>query len=525
MSKNKSILVQLDSLGSLGMITDIAPQALPPNAFTFANNVRFFNGAVLNVYYPSVTMNTVTKPDFTGKTVGGLIGDVQGDIYYGTNEGEFYQFSNSAHNDVSPTGSTFVDSIWESFNFNNSIVMHSPINPPQIKTPSASNFIEMPGWDADWSCKGLVNYKNFIFALNTTENSVNYKQRIRWSDAAPPNAAPISWDAGDTTKLAGFNDLTDATSEIITAKTLNDVLYVYTENEIFAVQYTGGSDLFNFRKVNSEISVLNSNSVCAYKNIHIILSRDNVYSFTGGNATSIINDKVRDYFFESINLEHINKIKVITNYRYNEIWICYPDKNSGGPLNRAAVLNAETGAWSFRDINGLQDIVTCRRPSVDSRTWDTSTYPWKDASKPWLYRDYGGDIILATIDGDFVVMDDSDSDDYQTGNVAVIERLYMDLDDYGVSSSAIKNFRTLFPSFEGQGQLFIAIGFSHVVGGTVSWTDIKSFNILTDTRLDFRASGRYMSLRIYSTPDTNTFWKFASTEMLFEQRFKGRARI
>lgn len=518
------MLVPLTGLGQFGMITDIAPQELPPSAFTTAENVRFFNSAALSVLYPSITMNTVTKPSIAGARIMGLIGDSSGDIYYALATGEFYKFSNSAHSDVSPS-ETLTASNWDSFAFNNSIVMHSEYNQPLIKSPSDAVFITMPGWDSDWTCKKMVNYKNFIIALNTIENSAKYSQRIRWSDAAPPNEAPTSWDASDPEKLAGFNDLTDATAEIITAKTLNDILYVYTENEIFAMQYTGGSDLFSFRKVNSEISVINHNSVCAYKNVHIILSRDNVYSFDGGSAVSIINDKVRDYLFESIDISHVDKIKLIANYRYNEVWVCYPTKSSGGSLDRAAVFNADSATWSFRDINGITDIVVTRRPSLDQRTWDTATYPWKDADKPWLYRDYGGDIILAAIGDDFVILDDSVEDDYATGNVALLERRYMDLDDFGVSSSAIKNFRSLFPSFEGEGVVNISIGFSQVIGGAIRWSDVKPFDILEDIRLDFRASGRYMSIRLYSTPDTNTFWKYASAEMLFEQRFKGRARI
>lgn len=522
-------LFKVGSVGNSGVISDIAPQELPSNVWTDAKNVRFYNGAITNTLHEIEVLDEVSKPDLSTDHAQAILGYFVSDdtVFYATGD-KIYKYSTSTHTDItnlSPTNIATSDN-WISLIFSNCIVFSNPNSVPQILEPGTTETVDMPGWDVLWTTENMVSFKNYLVALSTTENGYEYKQRVRWSNAAPPNEAPADWDATDPNSHAGFNDLTDARGDILTAAMLADVLYVYTSEEIFAVQYIGTPNIFSFRKVVGSIGALNSKAVTQYKNGHVFVSRDNVYMFDGVTVKSIIDGKIRDKFYTKLNLDFKDTITVFSNQRFNEVWICFANDSSlTGELNEAAILNVETGTWTFRELPNIISIGEVRKPVWGTVIWNNANYFWNsaDAGVEWSSRDYGGNIILASdSSGAFLMIDHTTSSN--TTRVATLERKYLDLDDAGAKSTGVKRITSIYPQIGGVGSLYFRVGTSEYIGGPITWGASKLYVVGETRRLDYRLSGTYLSIQITSNDNANQ-WNFTGYDIEFEPRFRGRRTL
>lgn len=517
------MLFKVSGIGTTGVVTDIAPHELPPSVWTTANNIRFFQGYAQSVFHDISVLADETKPDTSVNYAYGMLGFDEDKIAYATGS-SLYVYTGTQHEDYTGTTIPSASEDWSSLLFSNTVIFSNIATIPQALLPGTSTYIDLTDWDSNWRTHELIGYKNFLIALNTVESGFEYTQRVRWSDASEPNNIPSSWDATDPTKLAGFNDLTDAYGYIITGKPLSDVLYIYTSREIFAVQYVGGTSIFNFRKINGNVGLLSRKAICEYKGNHVFMSKDNIYVFDGVNVQSIVNGNIREQLFRDIKVEYINNIQIIARTQYNEIWVCYPDQSSEGVNTHAAVYNMETKAWSFRRLNNYVEISILRKPSDPGVLWNDADYEWEssDAYRTWNSKDFGSDILLgSTSGGSFMLVDQIDQSDYNL--VSTLERRYIDLDETGTPATNIKAIRSIYPQFSGNGKIYVHIGVSNYSNGPVAWETPKPFVIGTDTRVDFRTSGRYITVKFVST-SKNVSWKFTGYDIEFDNRFRGKAK-
>lgn len=546
------MIVNITGVGSTGETSDITPNYLPSNAWTSASNIRFFNGSAQTIlkrvnvleteeYTDAITdyfedgNDYVTEPlagmstDY-GQALIGFVNSAGANFAYATADQLFVYTGGHHLNYTNPVNTNVVSSTeWNSVNFNNCIIFSNPDSIPQILLPNASTYVDMPAWDGiygsstQWFAERICAFKNFIIALNTTEDGDNFKQRVRWSNAAEPNTAPVDWDATDVNSLAGFNDLSDATGSILTGMTLNDTFYVYTTKEIFAVSYVGGTNIFSFRKISGSINLMNPNCVLEYKNQHVLMTRDNIYAFNGVNTQSIVDGKTRDKIFQQINVEYKDNIKIINNSRYNEVWFLFPSKKSAsGHCDKAAVWNSLDNTWSFRTFKDeITSINVVQKPAETGLAWDDFTgTTWDSYTQPWEVADYGTDVLMSICANGLFYLNDQvpKSSEKQT---AILERKYLDFDDFGLETTSIKKISSIYPQFNGEGKISISVGTSEYINGEVTWETAQTFEIGKDNRLDFRTSGRYFSIR-FSCTDVNAVWRLSNYALEIDQRFKGR---
>lgn len=527
-------IININGIGITGSNNDMEPSVLPINAWTNVKNVRSYNGQLQSVNFPTVTMNVASLPNLSTDHARAIIGyqNINSTVAYASNT-NIYLYAQGLHVLATSGANTIVNSVeWDSLNFNNSLVFSNPDSVPQILTPDETMFVDMPEWGlltghVDWFCEKMTSYKNFLVALNMTEDGVEYKQRVRWSDVAGPNLAPSNWDAGlvdHADSLAGFNDLSDATGSILTGLTLNDTYYIYTDREIFAMQFVGGTSIFSFRKINGDINCYNKNSVIQYKNSHIIISRDNVYQFNGTQAISIIDGKIRDKLFKDINEDFRSQVKLINHPPYNEVWILYPNNSSQeGECNSAAVFNSVDGTWIFRDVDDIVSIANVQQPSTTNTRWDDINEVWVSNTDVWFQAAYGTDILLSSdINGDFNILDFKVFSPNSV--IATMERKYIDFDELNIQATAVKRINAIYPHMSGNGTMKIYIGVSNSSVGPITWETPKPFIIGEDNRVDFRVSGQYISIRfVMSEPSTK--WIFTGYSIDLEERFNSRRKI
>ena len=172
-----------------------------------------------------------------------------------------------------------------------------------------TNFADIPNqssatgdnWVSSWRTESLRSYGDFLIALNMIEGSSSFPTRVRWSNLAQANNVPDSWYAADTTKSAGFNDLVQMKTGIVDGATLGSNFIIYSKDQVWLMEFVGGTFIFNFRKLFSETGLINANCAIEVQNKHFCFGTDDIYTHDGNSKVSIADERVKSYIFNGIN--------------------------------------------------------------------------------------------------------------------------------------------------------------------------------------------------------------------------------
>jgi hypothetical protein len=106
--------------------------------------------------------------------------------------------------------------------------------------------------------------------------------------------------------------------------------------------------------------------------VYGIDSRD-VWVFNGSSFTGIGNQRVKNWFFDQLDPQYVNRVYVETNTEKNQIEIYYPDRNApaGGVPNKMISYRYDLDCWNPpRDVN--KATFACESPVF------TDTYDYND---------------------------------------------------------------------------------------------------------------------------------------------------
>lgn len=503
--------VVVKGLSQYGVITDVPSFETPINAWSEIRNCSFTDGGIsksgtrLQVLVPSVdNVNKIYNKD--------------GFIYYSTPT-KLYQNNGKVNIDVSrASGSYLTNTEWYTAELSNVIIFSNESNVPQMFKPSDTKFSDLTAWGTEsgsshsWRTKKIRAYKNFLIAIGMQEDGVEYPQRIRWSDLALPNTVPTSWDASDTTKSAGFNDLSEAKGDLVDAIQMGDYLILYTTQEVYLMTYVGGNDIFSFRKIFDELSILAPECAVQVNGGHFLVTSSDVVIHNGSTWQSVVENKIKDQLYNAISAASNNKVKVQNYPAKQEVWILYPS-TATAVLDRAAIFSLTTNTWTFRELPNVTAISYGRLPSDDDLIYDYQNYTFDSLNQVNLdpYNGIGQDFVrnslfVSTKENIWWAVDEGSGGTVYLPSVAV--KNYIDFDDYGIEATSHKMIRSVYPQIKGDGIVNISIGVSENPYDAPSWSNAVPFNIATDRKADFRVSGRYISIRFESFGQEN--WNMTS---------------
>ena len=543
-------------LGTVGVVTDIDPYNLPIAAFTRAKNVRFTEGKVTHgPVYRSIGPELAFRPvfahglfalsgydtvllvddSFTVREFAG--GSVQSETRY---EGD----RTSASARITATSLADVQ-----------YLNRSDLT-PIVRKPVDANFSILPNWpdgatgsagdytfDNKWTASVLRSYGDFMLALCTTENGVEYPNRVRFGDPARANEVPSTWNEADTQSRAGFTDLVQMNTAIIDGATLGPNFLIYSQDQVWMMEYVGGTFIFNFRKLFSDIGVINHNCVVEVEGRHYVFDRDDIYVTDGVSHHSICKGKVRDYIFSGIDLGQDDKCFVMHNPVLEEIYFCYHSGDDmaefvdGNACNRAAVYRYGDDTWTFQDLpNVVAGTIANVAPSLSYADVAASyadmggSYHSVDSGlqrHPLMlsYRYAPGD---ATGSESRLLGVDLANDgalpqpvNHKLSRAAFLERIGIDMDEQGIPLSGHKVVNRLLPQISTTGEdgaFKFRFGAAMTPNQTPSYGPDVSFNALTDYKVDTRMAGRYLSYRL----STDSLKDFAFSGMDVDVVVTGR---
>lgn len=486
--------VVVTDLAKYGVISDIAPFQTPSNAWTSALNVSFRDGGV------SKSGNRVEIMTPAAAHVNKIY-NKGGQVYY-TNSEHVWRATGLSNIDISKGGLPYSPAAeWFITELSNVLVFTNDSNVPQMLIPNSLQLADLTGWGEEggdtpaWRTTKIRAFKNFLVAIGMTEDGNSYPQRMRWSNLALPNQAPDSWDATDTTKSAGFNDLSEAKGNLVDGLVMNDYFILYTTQEVFLVQYVGGNDIFSFRKVFDNLSILAPECVCQVNGGHFLVTTSDIVIHNGASYQSVITDRIKKELFENISKSNSEKVRVQYHPAQNEAWVLYPS-SKGADLDRAAIFSLDGNTWTFRDIPNATAISYGPIPGEADRIIDTQTQIIDTdlSTINGVGQDFvKGSLFIASANLTWYAVDEGIAG---TENLpSTIIKCNIDFDEWGVEAHRHKFITRVYPQFLGSGVVYISIGVSENPFESPKWSEPFPFDITINRKADFRATGRYISVR------------------------------
>ena len=505
-------------LGSVGVVTDVDPYNLPTNAYTRAKNIRFTDGNVTRgPVYRAVSDTIPWNPVFSyGLTaLSGydtvLLVDDTFDIYEFSGGSFVQRFNASTSSTNDPVTATILADVQ---------YVNRPDQVPVARPPSASSFSTLANWPSTYRATALRSFGDFLIALGTTENGASFPSRVRFSDPVLANQVPSTWDESDLTNSAGFNDLVQMKTPIMDGATLGANFLVYSQDQVWSMEFVGGTFIFNFRKIFDDAGVINQNCIVEVEGRHYVFDRDDIYVTDGNTRQSICDGRVRDYIFGGLDNSRTGECFVSHNTSLEELYFCYHSNDDmalytgGQHCNRAAVYNYKEDNWTFQDLPNVVSGSEANINSVFSYDDATQTYENIGGSyhdqesqftrSPLLIAKAGGGVSANKIYGVDLVDQGTlaQAVDTDVSPAFLLERVGLDLDEMGVPLNGYKVISKILPQVStnnGDPNFGFTFGASDIPNEDPSYSTEVTFNSQIDYKVDTRISGRYLSYKMSSS--------------------------
>ncbi|QDH46220.1 hypothetical protein Pa223_059 [Pseudomonas virus Pa223] len=494
-----------------GIVTDIAPADLPLEKWSFGNNVRFKNGKAQKALGHTPIFDTAQAPILD------MFPFIRNNIPYWLLCGEqrMYLADGTTVVDVSPGGhSASVTSRWSSGSFNGVIFANNPSNYPYVLMPQNSGFIPMPNWPANTFAKRMKSFKNFMIALNVTQNSVEMPQMVWWSTSADAGGIPVSWDPTDPTKDAGQNTLADTNGAIVDGVKLRDSFIIYKEDSVYSMRYIGGLFIFQFQQLFNDVGILGPNCAIEFDGNHFVVGHGDVYVHNGVQKQSVIDAQVRKFFFSDINPDNYQRTFVIADHVNTEMWVCYSSTRSepGKHCDRAIIWNWKENTWSIRDLpNVLSGAYGIIDPKV-SNLWDDDPNPWDTYTSVWgegSYNPAKSSMIFSSFQDKKLFLFGNNSTFSGQNFVSTLERSDIYLGD----DRMMKTVSAIIPHITGNGTCNIWVGNAQVQGSGIRWKGPYPYRIGQDYKIDTKHVGRYIALKFDFSSEGDWYFNGYTIEM------------
>ena len=161
---------------------------------------------------------------------------------------------------------------------------------------------------------------------------------IRWANQDDP----ANWTP-EVTNSAGFLSVSRG-SRIVRGLATRQEILVWTESQLYSLQFLGTTDVFGLQELADNISIISPRACTTVNNQVFWMGIDKFYAYSGRVET--LPCEVREYVYNDINLYQADQIICGTNEGYNEVWWFYASGNSNWN-NRYVVYNHLEKVWHY----------------------------------------------------------------------------------------------------------------------------------------------------------------------------------
>jgi len=208
---------------------------------------------------------------------------------YFANQDEWRKWDGTTHS-VAGSGFTGTDrNLWSAVPWGPWVIATNAVNVPQVD--KGAGFVALGGSPPS-TVEVFVKFKNFLLGFNTSLSPTE----IIWSQSDNPEV----WTAAATND-AGKRNARDLDSPIRAAALLGNSIAYYSENEMRAVQYIGGTSIFNSIPLLKGIGALGKNCVVPVGRYHFGWGRKGIWRTDGTGFDYLDQPAVRDFIRQTLN--------------------------------------------------------------------------------------------------------------------------------------------------------------------------------------------------------------------------------
>ena len=223
-------------------------------------------------------------------------------------------------------------------------------------------------------CKYLTVVRDFVVTAFTTEASVVYPTRVRWSDLNDET----NWTSSSTSQ-ADYQDIPDG-GQVVGIRG-GEFGLVFMEKGIHRMTYVGTPFIFQFDNISRGKGCIAASSIAQIQGVSFFLSDDGFYMCDGQNVTAIGSEKVDRYFFSdadesafdvmSAAVDPVRKL-VIWNYKNTFavrkliIYNFKTQKWTYGDAGADYISDASTSATTLEGLDSISTSIDAMTVSLDS---------------------------------------------------------------------------------------------------------------------------------------------------------------
>ena len=194
---------------------------------------------------------------------------------------------------------------------------------------------------------------------------------IRWAD----QDTPADWTPSQTNTAGDLR--VSRGSRIVRALPTRQEILVWTDTNLYTLQFLGTTDVFGLQEYADNISVMSPRCMSSAANITYWMGQDKFYAYTGRVET--LPCSLRNHVFANFNYGQAEQVVCGTNEQWNEIWWFYPTGEAD--YNNAYVIyNHLERLWYYGSIERtawldtpLRELPVGANTPVDSNTDPVST--------------------------------------------------------------------------------------------------------------------------------------------------------
>lgn len=501
-------LVNIDSVGQIGVIRDDRDYRLDPSAWSDVLNVRTVDGEIESIGGRQQVFGTLTQPPQFSMWVPTGVED----FWLWTSLTDAFVYDGTDHTEITRVSGDYSAQSaadWNGVIFGGLPIINNGSDIPQLwsSLSVATVLDDLPNWPSTLRAKVVRALPGFLVAFNVTKSSVNYPHRVKWSHVADPGTVPSSWDETDPTKDAGETDLPDVTAGVIVdALNLRGQMFIYKQGSIWRMRYIGGSQIFAFDTYLDSAGLLAPRSVALTGDgmRHFVVTQDDVIVHDGNSAPqSIFSKRARRYLFSQIDPANYGQSFAFSNPTYKEVWFCFPTLGNTNP-DRALIWNYETGTISETEV----DFVSAANGPIvlsDSESWDTDTGTWASDNEPWSQVQRQKVLVTNPTTSKLLQLDSGSTFD---GSVVTtrLQRLGLALIGRARDGKPIVDFNRrkqitrVWPRLTG-GPVNIRLASQDSIDGPTRWTDLVSFDPGVSKSVDLVTEGATVGIEFSSAAD------------------------
>jgi hypothetical protein len=329
-------------------------------------------------------------------------------------------------------------------------------------------------------CKYLTVVRDFVVTAFTTETSVVYPSRVRWSGLNDETA----WGSSQLTQ-ADYQDIPDG-GQIVGIRG-GEFGLVFMEKAIHRMSYVGTPFIFQFDNISRGKGCIAASSIAQVQGVTFFLSDDGFYMCDGQNVTPIGSEKVDRWFFSTADESAFDSMSAAVDpVRKLVIWNF---KNTFSQ-RQLAIYNFKTQKWTYGDAGAdyISDASTAATTLDGLDSISASIDALTVSLDSILYM--GGKYFLGGTSGAYVVTYNGQP---ATGTITT-----GDVDAGGRSVATLAR-----PQVDG-GSASVAVASRALL------SEVPTFGTSTaadsDNRISLRSNGRYHRFRVTPTGDN---WKTA----------------